>query len=66
MRQALASSERHYHYDITSSNHSETKGNAGSKLRINYAGSRVGERARRFREMEKKRDSERAREKRGV
>ena len=54
------------HYDITSCTHSETKGDASSKLRINYAGSWAGERARRrFRETEKK-ETASARERKGV
>lgn len=61
MRPACVSSERHYHYDITLCTYSETRGDAGSKLRINYAGSWVGERTRRFRETEKKK-RQRARE----
>lgn len=57
---------------ITTTSHrvpiQKTRGDAGSKLQINYAGSWAGKRAKkRFRETENiKRDSERAREKRGI
>lgn len=56
---------------ITTTSHrvpiQKTRGDAGSKLRINQTGSWAGERARRrFRETGKKIDSERAREKRGI